>query len=159
MKWQLPVRERVLEGKEDWVHPLVKAHFFVDNTSLCGRYWQLTDFYQTDVKAELITKEPQYACKKCYEKWLKRNANNTNRTLGEQEMTEQEAIIELSYDNTAYGGRCTEEVRKIAIKALEKQIPKKNIGNILGVYCSECNHFLDGTEYYCQSCGQKLDWT
>ncbi len=35
-------------------------------------------------------------------------------------MTEQEAINELSYDNTAYGGKCTEEVRKVAIRALEE---------------------------------------
>ena len=40
-------------------------------------------------------------------------------------MQAQEAIKELSYDNTAYGGKCTKEVRETAIKALEKQIPKK----------------------------------
>lgn len=34
-------------------------------------------------------------------------------------MSESEAIKELSYDNTAYGGKCTEEVRKAAIQALE----------------------------------------
>lgn len=41
-------------------------------------------------------------------------------------MTNEEAIKLLSYDNTAYGGLCTEEVRNVAIGALEKQIPKKN---------------------------------
>lgn len=35
-------------------------------------------------------------------------------------MTENEAIRELSYDNTAYGGKCTEQVRKVAIQALEE---------------------------------------
>ena len=78
MKWQLPVRERVVEGKDDCVHHLAKAHFYVNDTSLCGKYWQCTDFYETDVKTELIEENPQYACKKCYEKWLKRYANNIN---------------------------------------------------------------------------------
>ena len=35
-------------------------------------------------------------------------------------MTENEAIKKLSHDNTAYGGACSEEVRKTAIKALEE---------------------------------------
>lgn len=35
-------------------------------------------------------------------------------------MTNEEAIKELSYDDTAYGGNCTYEVRMEAIKALEK---------------------------------------
>lgn len=35
-------------------------------------------------------------------------------------MTENETIKKLSYDDTAYGGACTEEVRKTAIKALEE---------------------------------------
>lgn len=42
-----------------------------------------------------------------------------------KELTPKEAIKELSYDNTAYGGKCTKVVRETAIKALEKQIPKK----------------------------------
>lgn len=45
----------------------------------------------------------------------------------------EEAIKELSYDNTDYGGNCTYEVRMAAIKALRKQIPMKpnNIKDIL----------------------------
>ena len=48
-------------------------------------------------------------------------------------MTNEEAIKELSYDNTDYGGNCTYEVRMAAIKALRKQIPMKpnNIKDIL----------------------------
>ena len=75
-KWQVPVREQLVKGKPDWVHPLTKAHYFVNNKSLCGRHWQVTDFYETDVAVEEIVKEPQYACKKCYEKWQKQYANN-----------------------------------------------------------------------------------
>lgn len=35
-------------------------------------------------------------------------------------MKPEEALKELSYDDTAYGGKCTHEVRQRAIKALEK---------------------------------------
>ena len=85
-------------------------------------------------------------------------------------MTNEEAIKELSYDDTAYGGNCTYEVRMEAIKALRKQIPMKpnNIKDILdfsGKYyttrgdCPVCGRervfILDS---YCDNCGQKLDW-
>lgn len=40
-------------------------------------------------------------------------------------MKPEEALKELSYDDTAYGGKCTYEVRMTAIDALEKQIPKE----------------------------------
>lgn len=40
-------------------------------------------------------------------------------------MKPEEALKELSYDDTAYGGNCTYEVRMTAIDALEKQIPKE----------------------------------
>lgn len=33
-------------------------------------------------------------------------------------MKPEEALKELSYDDTAYGGKCTYEVRQEAIKAL-----------------------------------------
>lgn len=54
---------------------------------------------------------------------------------------------------------------EIAIKALEKQIPKKphkNFENFSGVWCS-CGKYL-GKGYfvdkpsYCPDCGQKIDW-
>ncbi len=43
--WQLPVRERVLAGKSNWIHPLAKYHCFVGGKSLCGKYEQDTDFF------------------------------------------------------------------------------------------------------------------
>lgn len=48
-------------------------------------------------------------------------------------MKPEEALKELSYGDTAYGGNCTYEVRMGAIKALKKQIPMKpnNIKSIL----------------------------
>lgn len=50
--WQLPVRERVLVGKSDWVHPLAKFHCFVGGKSLCGKYEQDTDFLKQILKVE-----------------------------------------------------------------------------------------------------------
>lgn len=84
-------------------------------------------------------------------------------------MTNEEAIKELSYDDTAYGGSCTYEVRMEAIKALEKQIPKKvtNMKRILdfsGNYytskgnCPCCKEGLNRSFIYCNKCGQKLKW-
>lgn len=48
-------------------------------------------------------------------------------------MKPEEALKELSYDDTAYGGECTYEVRMVAVKALKKQITMKpdNIKSIL----------------------------
>lgn len=83
-------------------------------------------------------------------------------------MQAQEAIKELSYDNTAYGGKCTKEVRETAINALEKQIPKKpvHIGGdgirYTDLYrCPNCGQGFTGTGIadYCYHCGQKLDWS
>lgn len=51
-----------------------------------------------------------------------------------------------------------DEVKDMCIEALEKQIPKKPKESILGIYCSECKHFLSGTEYYCEFCGNGIDW-
>ena len=44
------------------------------------------------------------------------------------------------------------------VEVKEKATPKATKENIVGVYCSKCGHFLDGTEYYCSFCGQKIDW-
>lgn len=88
---------------------------------------------------------------------------------GDEKMTNEEAIKELSYDDTAYGGNCTYEVRMEAIKALEKQIPKKvtNMKRILdfsgNYYTSRenCPCYKEGLNrsfIYCNKCGQKLDW-
>lgn len=85
-------------------------------------------------------------------------------------MTNEEAIKELSYDNTDYGGNCTYEVRMAAIKALRKQIPMKpnNTKDILdfsGRYyttrgdCPVCGRErVSISDSYCDNCGQKFDW-
>ena len=85
-------------------------------------------------------------------------------------MKPEEALKELSYGDTAYGGNCTYEVRMVAVKALKKQIPMKpnNVRTILdfsGRYyttkgnCPVCNREkLNKSDFYCNKCGQKLDW-
>ena len=85
-------------------------------------------------------------------------------------MKPEEVLKELSYDDTAYGGECTYEVRMEAIKALKKQIPKKitNMKRILdfsgNYYTSRGNCPMCGRErvfksdLYCDKCGQKFDW-
>lgn len=89
-------------------------------------------------------------------------------------MDAEKALKELSYDDTAYGGNCTYEVRMEAIKALEKQIPKKPINktkpddtaslayeNCNIIVCPTCGGRLKlkSKGKYCDKCGQKLDWS
>lgn len=88
-------------------------------------------------------------------------------------MKPEEALKELSYDDTAYGGNCTYEVRREAIKALQKQIPRKTIDktksddtaslayeNCNIIVCPTCGGRLKlkSKGKYCDKCGQKLDW-
>lgn len=82
-------------------------------------------------------------------------------------MTEREAIKELSYDDTVYGGKCTEEVRIVAIQALEKQVPKKPLRIptddsclYYELRCPCCDAYISGIiEMHHCKCGQALDWT
>lgn len=81
-------------------------------------------------------------------------------------MTNEEAICNLkklkSFHNGSYG-----ESIKMAIEALEKQIPKKPIFKVLTTWeriayeCNACHHknVEDGKLFgdYCPYCGQKLD--
>lgn len=100
-------------------------------------------------------------------------------------MTEQEAmerIKSILYEATAdenavcYVTDYDEDALKIAIKSLEKQIPKKvkrkDIREYARFYCPN-NHyifeehckFFDSNKHdfskigYCECCGQKLDWS
>lgn len=80
-------------------------------------------------------------------------------------MTAQEAIKELQ---VGYLGDTEDlvQAKHIAIKALEKQIPKKpyfgTVYNYTTYYCDGCKKFVgfyDTRTYeYCHNCGQKLDW-
>ena len=81
-----------------------------------------------------------------------------------KELTPKEAIKELSYDNTAYGGKCTKEVRETAIKALEKQIPKKvnnreEHADYIEGNCPDCDLPVCDVDNYCSKCGCLLEWS
>lgn len=63
---------------------------------------------------------------------------------------------------------CKKNALKMAIKALEKQIPKKpkmrhtkDFDGYNDGWCPCCGKYVQELEYdkkYCQECGQKLDW-
>ena len=80
-------------------------------------------------------------------------------------MTYEEAIENLKYlisdDCTDTQHDFVEEI-KIAIEALEKQIPKKPYkDNENGVYekehCPSCHRSLFPNDHHCE-CGQAIDW-
>ena len=50
---------------------------------------------------------------------------------------------------------------KVAIRALEKQIPKKpkTDDRYVMYICPRCNEFIKINKNYCMNCGQKLDWS
>ena len=87
-------------------------------------------------------------------------------------MTESEAIEEIERWTSillSAGSKCTletAEAQKMAIEALEKQIPVKPIEQIrlLGLdkvgKCPSCKRYIDNSRYwlYCE-CGQKLEWS
>ena len=75
-------------------------------------------------------------------------------------MTESEAIKELQ---VGYLGDTEDlvQAKHIAIKALEKQIPKKpKIDDRYVMYiCPCCNDFIKVRHNCCQNCGQAIDWS
>ena len=54
----------------------------------------------------------------------------------------------------------SDDVKDIAIEALEKQIPKKPIKWDSEYICPECSAdlYIENEEDYCTDCGQALDW-
>ena len=90
-------------------------------------------------------------------------------------MTESEAIIELQQNiDMPFGNNVSDEASRMAINALEKQIPKKPrktdlyrgmFRRIYAYVCPTCgNACLEKQEnerqdtMFCWNCGQKLDW-
>ena len=84
---------------------------------------------------------------------------------------EMEAVKELQ-DNIdlPFGVTVSDEASRMAINALEKQIPKKvNLRHIRkydGFDDGECpncgmsvSRDCDGDDVFCPDCGQKLDWS
>ena len=90
-------------------------------------------------------------------------------------MKPEEALKKLRYPELPDGLVMVDlETRQKAIKALEKQIPKK-VDNLCEIYmdfgigkkikvgaygnCPNCNYNIDIVGKYCTRCGQKLDWS
>lgn len=49
-----------------------KYHYFKIDTSLCSKYWQTPDYFETNnITDEEVLKDNTYVCKVCYKKWLK----------------------------------------------------------------------------------------
>lgn len=83
-------------------------------------------------------------------------------------MTNEEAVMVL---NMVEAHGLADEAKKMAISALEKQIPKKpliryeNMGfgspcETFKIYgCPCCREELDEATSFCQNCGQKIDWS
>lgn len=88
-------------------------------------------------------------CEK-YRQGSQKSYQAKRESRGDEEVKPEEALKELSYDDTAYGGKCTHEVRMEAIKALEKQIPKKVLYEDVGF---DCYHDVNLYACICPSCG------
>ena len=79
-------------------------------------------------------------------------------------MTEQEAIkiINCNRPYEAVMRKTEKEAFDMAIKSLEKQIPKKQIALQHGDYrCPSCNRIIRMFEAinFCMFCGQAVDWS
>lgn len=82
-------------------------------------------------------------------------------------MNAQEALETIKYEVNEEGhcGYIEDELR-LAITALEKQIPKKPISNshdMFGIKCCICPvchcHVYSTSNDFCHRCGQALDWS
>ena len=76
-------------------------------------------------------------------------------------MTNEEVIENLKYlisdDCTDTQHDFVKEI-KIAIEALEKQIPKKPYWEYGVCHCKSCGIDVLSDEYFCPLCGQAIDW-
>ncbi|MFL1672514.1 hypothetical protein [Paenibacillus dendritiformis] len=72
--WQLPVKQSSLTDT-DWIHPKAKYHAFENYNSLCGKYRQVTDYFETGIdEAELMKDKLHYACQKCLKELSKKQS-------------------------------------------------------------------------------------
>lgn len=65
--WQLPVKQSNLSDN-DWVHHKAKYHAFIDNLSVCGKFSQDTNFFETGINEDKLMKNKNLACKNCMKK-------------------------------------------------------------------------------------------
>ena len=79
-------------------------------------------------------------------------------------MTNEEAVNWIKYSEDIQwneGSECAKEAIKLAIEALEKQIPKKPMEKDGWLACPNCEISMSGRMYvpWCDNCGQALDWS
>lgn len=62
VSWQLPVKQ---SNKTDyiWIHHRSNFHAFVNSKSLCAKYYQDTDFFESDFNPKEHSENMK--CKKC----------------------------------------------------------------------------------------------
>ena len=74
-------------------------------------------------------------------------------------MTHEEATerIRCILKNNSFT-RADKNALKLAIEALEKQIPKKPYWEYGGCHCKSCGLDVLSDEYFCPLCGQAIDW-
>lgn len=70
--WQLPIMSETTTPETAYIQKTAKYHCFVEHASLCKRYIQDTDYYETGIESGEILRRPEIACKKCREMWLRR---------------------------------------------------------------------------------------
>lgn len=71
--WQLPVFEDGFSGS-NYVPMKAKYHCFVNGVSLCKKYHQITDVYDSGITVEGddVAHSPGIVCKRCLTLWKKR---------------------------------------------------------------------------------------
>ncbi len=86
-------------------------------------------------------------------------------------MTYEEALHEIStmvYRNTDdFSMRISKDCYKSIVSALKKQVQQKPIGKHTNYKCPICDRRVRsgkgsssfGVDYFCQRCGQALDWS
>lgn len=64
--WRLPrnYRDRFMDSR-------IRYHCFIDGASLCGKYKEGLADTQPDIESGEILVNPQLACTKCRELWIK----------------------------------------------------------------------------------------
>lgn len=81
-------------------------------------------------------------------------------------MTPEKAIKTIKH-GCIYSDKTGSEALKVAVDALEKQIPKKPIVhgyregrevNTISFTCPVCNKHIS-RENFCKKCGQAIDWS
>ena len=72
------------------------------------------------------------------------------------EQTREQFLFALN--SNSYIGICTCEDMVNAVNALEKQIPRKPLLVNGRFECPSCHGNGRALNYYCDMCGQKLDW-